>query len=169
MVPFWVGRLSLSMAGQVLLIPLALAAYNLYHSGYPESMEMSTIAVGQELDEARFTLDASLVRDYIAVVDDRSNLYQGADLVPPTAVAALGVRTLLDRLALPPGTIHIAQELAAHRTATCGQRVSCQARVAQSSQRRDGRFLVLEFTVADERGQPVLDGRTTLVVPGQEG
>jgi hypothetical protein len=124
------------------------------------------LVAGRELEQAFFRLDASLVRDYVAAVGDDSQLYRESDVVPPSAVAALGVRTLLGTLALPPGTMHLAQELAIHRAAATGQRVSCLAKVAQSSRRRDAIFLVLEFTVADEQGLPVLDGKTTLVVPG---
>ena len=124
------------------------------------------IVAGQELAQASFSLDASLVREYLSVAGDRSEVYAGTDLVPFTAVAALGVRTILGGLALPPGTVHIAQELVAHRAAACGQHVSCRARVTQASHRRDGTFLVLEFTMADDGGQPILDGRTTLMVPG---
>jgi len=132
-------------------------------------MGNANIVAGLELDEVHFNLDASLVRDYLSVVEDRSDLYQGADVVPPTAVAALGVRTLLEALALPPGAIHAAQELTTRRVATLGQRVCCRARVTQSSQRREGRFLVLEFTMTDDQDQPILESRTTLVVPGQKG
>ena len=131
-------------------------------------MGNSNIVAGQELDEVHFNLDASLVRDYLSAVDDNSDLYRDTDLVPLTALAALGVRTLLGELALPPGTVHAAQELTTHRIATCGQRLSCRARVAQSSRRGEGLFLVLEFTLADERSQIILEGRTTLIVPGQE-
>ncbi len=116
----------------------------------------------------QFDLDPSLVQEYLSAVGDHSQVYAGTDLVPLTAVAALGVRTVLGALALPPGTVHVAQELTAHRAAACGQRVSCQAKVVQVSHRRDGTFLVLEFTVNDDAGYPVLDGRTTLMVPGQE-
>lgn len=123
------------------------------------------VVVGQALAEARFTLDASLVQEYLAVVGDRSEVYTNTDLVPSTALAALGVRTILGGLALPPGTIHLAQELTAHRAVASGQPLSCRARVVQRSQRRDGTFLVLEFTVSDGMDQPVLEGRTTLMVP----
>ena len=128
-----------------------------------------SIVAGLELEEVHFTLDDSLIGEYLFVVDDRSDIYEGTRLVPPSAVAALGVRTFLERLTLPPGTIHVAQELTIHSSAICGQRVSCRATVARSSQRRDGRFLVLEFTVTDNLAQPILDGRTTLMVPGQDG
>ena len=130
-------------------------------------MAVSSIVPGQELGQVNFNLDASLVREYLSATGDRSEVYAGTDLVPYTAVAALGVRTVLGGLALPPGTVHVAQELVAHRAVASGQRVSCRAKVAQASHRKDGTFLVLEFSINDDAGQPVLDGRTTLLVPGQ--
>ncbi|MFH1142048.1 MAG: hypothetical protein V1724_10440 [Chloroflexota bacterium] len=130
-------------------------------------MGVSSIVAGQELGQVQFNLDASLVREYLSVAGDRSEVYAGTDLVPYTAVAALGVRTVLRGLALPPGTVHVAQELVAHRAVACGQSVSCRAKVTQASHRRDGTFLVIEFAVNDDAGQPVLDGRITLLVPGQ--
>ncbi len=132
-------------------------------------METSNITAGHELDTVYFVLDAALAHDYIAVVDDRSEIYEGTDLVPPTAIAALGVRTILDSLALPPGTVHLGQELSTHRIVTHGQRVSCRAKVAQSSKRGDGLFMVLEFTMTDDQDRLVMEGRTTLMVPGQAG
>ncbi len=130
-------------------------------------MAVSSIVPGQELGQVSFDLDTSLVRKYLSATGDSSEVYAGTNLVPYTAVAALGVRTVLGGLALPPGTVHIAQELVAHRAVACGQRVSCRAKVTQASHRKDGTFLVLEFAVNDDAGQPVLDGRTTLLVPGQ--
>lgn len=130
-------------------------------------MANSNIVAGHILDEVHFQLKASLVKDYVSVVDDQSQLYRSTELVPPMAVASLGVRMLLQGLDLPPGAIHVAQELTTHRAASQGQQVSCRAQVAQSSQRRDGLFLVLQFTVSDEVGQPILDGRTMLMVPAQ--
>ena len=131
-------------------------------------MKISSIVAGQELGQVQFDLDAALVQEYLSAVGDQSNIYASDGPVPLTAVAALGVRTVLGGLALPHGTVHVAQELVAHRMAACGQSVSCQARVAQASHRREGTFLVLEFAVKDDAGQPVLDGRTTLMVPGPE-
>ncbi len=107
-----------------------------------------------------------MVSQYVAVVDDQSSIYAEAGLVPMTALAAIGVRTLLAGLGLPPGAIHIAQELESHGAARVGQSVLCRARVAQASQRRDSSFTVLEFTLTDDKGETILKGRTTLLVPG---
>ena len=125
-----------------------------------------TFTVGQELKEVRVTLAASMVSGYIAVVGDQSSIYAEAGLVPITALAAIGVRTLLAGLGLPPGAIHVAQELESRGVARVGQSVLCRARVAQASQRRDATFAVLEFTLTDDQGESILEGRTTILVPG---
>ena len=125
-----------------------------------------TLTAGQELEEVQVTLVASMVDEYIAVVDDQSKVCAEAGLVPMTALAAIGVRTLLTGLGLPPGAIHVAQELESHGAARVGQSVLCRARVSQVSQRRDASFAVLEFTLANTQGKSILEGRTTLLVPG---
>ena len=124
-----------------------------------------TFTVGQELEEVQVTLAASMVNEYISAVDDQSSIYAEAGLVPMTALAAIGLRTLLAGLGLPPGAIHIAQELESHGAARVGQSVLCRARVAQASRRRKVTFAVLEFTLTDDKGESILEGRTTLLVP----
>ena len=124
-----------------------------------------TFTVGQELEEVQVTLAASMVNEYISAVDDQSSIYAEAGLVPMTALAAIGLRTLLAGLGLPPGAIHIAQELESHGAAKVGQSVLCRARVAQASRRQKVTFAVLEFTLTDDKGESILEGRTTLLVP----
>lgn len=126
-------------------------------------------AAGSELEKVRYTLDRDLIAGYLSVVGSEPSLYQPGDMVPPTAMAALGMRTLLNGLGLPAGAVHVAQELNMHRTATWDQNVVCSARVAQTSQRKDGQFLVLEFEIADEDGSPILEGRTIVIAPEQNG
>ena len=128
-----------------------------------------TFTVGQQLEEVQVTLAASMVNEYISVVDDQSSIYAEVGLVPMTALAAIGLKTLLVGLGLPPGAIHIAQELESHGAARVGQSVLCRARVAQSSRRQQVTFAVLEFTLTDDKGGSILEGRTTLLVPEVPG
>ncbi|MCL0044454.1 MaoC family dehydratase N-terminal domain-containing protein, partial [Dehalococcoidia bacterium] len=109
-----------------------------------------------------------LVGDYLSVIGATSELHKTTNFVPPTAIATLGIRTILGGLSLPSGAIHVSQELTTHRAASFGETVSCHATVTQISQRKDGQFLVIEFTVADDQAQPIVNGRTTLMVPGLE-
>ena len=126
------------------------------------------IAAGQEISGASFLLNSSMVQAYTSAVEESSPVYRDAMLVPPTAIAALGVRTILKELALPPGTLHAAQEMSMSRAVAAGEELSCAAKVTQSSQRRGWQFVVVEFSLADHGGKAVLDGRTTLMVPLQD-
>jgi hypothetical protein len=128
----------------------------------------SHIVAGQEISGTSFLLDPAMVRIYTSAVEESSPVYQDTELVPPTAIAALGVRTILKELGLPPGTLHAAQEMSMSRAVATGEELSCAAQVTQSSQRRGWQFVVVEFSLADHGGKAVLDGRTTLMVPQQD-
>ncbi len=123
------------------------------------------IVAGRKIGGASFHLDSSMVGEYVSAVEESSPLYKEASLVPPMAIAALGVRAILEELALPPGTLHAAQELTMHRAVSAGEEVTCTAQVTQSSQRGDWRFAVVEFAIANHKSEAVLDGHTTLMIP----
>ena len=125
----------------------------------------SHIVAGQEISGASFLLDPAMVQAYTSAVEESSPVYRDTTPVPPTAIAALGVRTILKELGLPPGTLHAAQEMSMSRAVAAGEELSCAAKVAQSSQRRGWQFVIVEFSLADREGNAVLEGRTTLMVP----
>lgn len=127
----------------------------------------SHIVVGQEISGTSFLLGPAMAQAYTSAVEESSPVYRDTDLVAPTAIAALGVRTILKELALPPGTLHAAQEISMSRAVSTGEEISCAAKVTQSSQRRGWQFVVVKFSLADREGKTVLDGRTTLMVPQQ--
>ena len=122
------------------------------------------LTAGSELQPASFILDPAMLDEYLSIVGAESPVY-GEGYVPTTALAALGIRTILAGMGLPEGAVHVSQELESHRAARVGESVSCQARIVQSSQRgKGGRFIVLEFNIAGDQSSPVLDGRSTLIV-----
>lgn len=122
------------------------------------------LTAGSELQPASLVLDSAMLDEYLSIVGAESSVY-GEGYVPTTALAALGIRTILAGMGLPEGAVHVSQELESHRAARVGESVSCQARIVQSSQRgKGGRFIVLEFNIVGDQSSPVLDGRSTLIV-----
>ena len=122
------------------------------------------LTAGRELQPESFVLDRAMLDEYLSIVGAESSVY-GEGYVPTTALAALGIRTLLTGFGLPEGAVHVSQELESHRAARVGESVSCHARIVQSSQRgKGGRFIVLEFTITGNQSSAVLDGRSTLIV-----
>ena len=122
------------------------------------------LTAGSELQPASLVLDRAMLDEYLSILGAESPVY-GEGYVPTTALAALGIRTILAGMGLPEGAVHVSQELESHRAARVGESVSCQARIVQSSQRgKGGRFIVLEFNITGDQSSAVLDGRSTLIV-----
>ena len=126
------------------------------------------LTAGRELRPASFVLDRAMLDEYLSILGAESPVYR-EDYAPTTALAALGIRTLLTGLGIPEGAVHVSQELESHRAARVGESVSCHARIVQSSQRgKGGHFIVFEFTITGNQSSPLLDGRTTLIVFGKD-
>ena len=120
---------------------------------------------GIEITPVVFELDESVVREYIAVVGATAQAHQLAQTVPTMAVAALGMRAVLQGLSLPHGTIHLGHEHTSNRAVQVGERLTCNAKVIRRSERGDGVFIVVEFGLSSNDGEPVVDGRATVMTP----
>ena len=129
---------------------------------------LDTLAKGHELPPSAFELSPEWVREYVAAVEDEAIGLLGPDLVPPMAVAALAVRALLDRAALPPGAVHIGQEMTFRRAVRVGERLSASATVVSRGERQGWLLMGIDLSVNGEGG-PVMEGRATLTMPVAEG
>jgi len=125
---------------------------------------LDTLARGHELPPSAFELSPEWVREYVAAVEDEAIGLLGPDLVPPMAVAALAVRALLERAALPPGAVHIGQEMTFRRAARVGERLSASARVVSRGERQGWVLMGIDLSVEGEGG-PVMEGRATVTMP----
>jgi hypothetical protein len=123
---------------------------------------------GRTFESEKVTLNSSVLGDYRSVIEATAEVYN-EDYVPTIALAAIGIRTLLSGLGVPPGAVHVSQELQSHRAAKSGDTVYCHGEVTQSSRRgKGGEIIVLEFKVIDRESVLLLDGRTTLIIFEQE-
>jgi hypothetical protein len=74
-------------------------------------IEYSELNTGYEFPPASFQLDSTIVANYIKAVGDNSPVYQNGKFVPPIAVAAFSMAALSKDISLPPGAIHVSQEI----------------------------------------------------------
>ena len=129
----------------------------------PPSLE--TFPKGHQFPPSAFDLPPQWVREDVIAVEDESIGGLGPALVPPMAVAALAIRALLATAGLPPGAIHLGQELNFLRPVHTGERLSAQARVASRGERQGWVLMGIDLSVEDERGAPVMTGRATVTMP----
>ncbi len=126
---------------------------------------LDTLPKGHQMPPFAFELSPDWVREYVAAVEDAAIGALDGGLVPPMAVAALAVRSLLDGAKSPPGAIHLGQELSSLKSVRVGQRLSVQARIASRGERQGWILMGIDLNVEDEDRDPVMTGRATLTMP----
>ena len=132
---------------------------------------MTTLAAlekGHQFPPASFDLSEAWVDAYVASIEDEAIGALDSGFVPPMAVAALAIRALLEQASLPPGTLHVGQELAFIAPVRLGETLTVAARIASRGKRAGWALIAVELRVAGDDGT-VMTGRATLSFPAAEG
>ena len=125
---------------------------------------------GQPFSDHRYTLDSDEVDEYVRAVQDGNpplSDESGRELVPPMAVAALGLRGIVEDLRIPGGTLHAGQEFEFASAVRVGDSLRCVARVSQNSVRGGWRFLSVECAATNEDvgGAETMRGKSVIMIP----
>lgn len=134
-----------------------------------QKIEYSQLEAGYEFSPSRYKLDYSSVAAYLRAVEDASSLYQDTELVPPMAIAAYAMAALSESISLPSGTIHASQELEFISTVNINDTLTSYARVSRQQSRGKFHLLSINFNVFNQRQQAVLAGKTSFILPEQNG
>ena len=130
-----------------------------------QKVEYSQLSAGYEFPPASYRIDSSLVTDYLRAVEETSDLYQDTSIVPPMAVAAHAMATLVENISLPSGAIHVSQEFKFIDTASAQDNLTSYARVARKQELGKLRLLTIDFNVFNQKRREVLAGRTSFILP----
>ncbi len=132
-------------------------------------VEYRQLQPGFEFPAASYKLDSSVVATYLEAVEETSQLYHNTELVPPTAIAAYALATLSEALSLPPGSIHVYQELEFIGTVRVSDTITCHAKVSQKQSRGRLHLLTIALAVFNQSQKKVLAGKTSFVLPEYDG
>ncbi|NQT71531.1 MAG: MaoC family dehydratase [Chloroflexi bacterium] len=130
-----------------------------------QKLEYRQLEVGQQFPAVSFNLDSDSLAAYLKSTGELDSLYEGTGIVPPTAVAAWALISLLEHVALPEGTIHLSQELQCLSMATEGDTLNCRARVSRKQERGRLRLLDIEFDVVGKEGTLLISGKSSFNFP----
>lgn len=124
------------------------------------------LARGDALPPFALRVSADEVRDYLGATGEPPERWK--DAVPPLALGAFALAALLERIALPAGTLHTGQEFAFLRAVAPGEPLEARAEVVQHAERRGALIAALAVELRGRGGEPVLRGRATVAAPARD-
>jgi acyl dehydratase len=130
--------------------------------------EITLLPVGHEFAPVHLQLRPEEVEVYVSAVEESNPLFRQQGLVPPTALAAYALGCVLREIALPPGAVHASQEVSFSSAVASEEAIVFNTKVAQNALRGGWRFLGFDFTGVNADGKQVVEGRTTVIVPGDQ-
>lgn len=119
----------------------------------------------QDIDLGSWQLTEERIRQYLEAVGDSPELYLQHGLAPPLALSAYALGALLEKLNLPPGTIHSLQEMEVAGSVAIGQEISGRAVLERPRYRAGLQFTTVAYTLQDGSGATVQTGKTTVLTP----
>jgi hypothetical protein len=126
------------------------------------------LKVDFELPRADYKLEPAMVTAYLKAVKENGEAYRSSNLVPPMAVAAYAMTAISDSVILPPGVIHTSGEIEFRGRVNVGDTISCYGRVSHQLKRGDIHLLTIDFSIRNQKGSPVISGKTSFVLPENE-
>ena len=123
---------------------------------------------GATIDLGSWSLTEESVREYLDATGDDLGIYSESGLAPPLALCAYALGVMLEKLSLPPGTIHSIQEMEVLAPVTVGESLQGAAVPERPRSRGGLRFLTVSYTVTNHSGDTVQTGKTTVLAPDTE-
>jgi hypothetical protein len=131
----------------------------------PSKAEYHQLFVGFEFPPQSYKLDSETVSSYLKAVRESNELYSKSDLVPPMAVTAFAMASLGQAVKMPPGTIHVSQELEFLNLVRVGDTITCYSKVSRKVDRGGLRLMNTDISVLNQYQEKVLTGRVGFVLP----
>ena len=132
------------------------------------SQTYDQLAAGYEFPPGNFKLDAIRVAVFLKATGDPGRLYHEAK-APPMAIAALAMSALFNTISLPPGTIHVSQELSFIEAVSIDEDLTSYAKLSRTQKRAKLHLITVDFDVRNQGQKTVLTGRTSFMLPQEEG
>ncbi len=127
--------------------------------------EYQDLKAGQKFPPAAFQIDSTTVVDYLKAVEEDNAIYKNTGLVPPMAVAALALKSLIGAISMPPGTIHVSQEFEFIDTVKTQDTLTSYASVNRIQERGKLHLMSVDINVSNQEQRPVLSGKTSFILP----
>jgi acyl dehydratase len=130
-----------------------------------QKIDYGELTTDYEFAPVGFQPDAEMVAAYLSAIEGDKSTYEQDKIVPPMAIAALAMAAMSEGLVLPPGTVHVSQELQFLSTVSFNETLTSYARVNRKVARGKFHMLTVGINVLDQKQVTVLTGETSFILP----
>jgi hypothetical protein len=130
-----------------------------------QKIDYEKLTTGYEFEPSSFSIDDSATTKYLDAVDGSKGIYEKNNTVPPMSIAALAMTAMAEGLSMPPGAIHVSQDIQFLNPVRINENLTSYARVNRVVKRGKIHMLNIGVNVVNERNISVLAGETSFILP----
>ncbi len=130
-----------------------------------KKIDYNDITTGYEFEPAEIRLSSESVLKYLDAVEGDRHIYEENNIVPPMAVAALAMTAMAKGLSMPPGAVHVSQDLQFLRPVGFNENVTSYAKVNRRVQRGKINMMTIGINVFNKNNELVITGETSFILP----
>ena len=130
-----------------------------------QKIDYMDLSTGYEFEPSDFRLNSESVMAYLDAVEGDRQIYEKDGIIPPMAIAALAMTAMAEGMSLPPGAIHVSQDLQFLSLVDIDETLTSHARVNRKVERGKFHMLTIGINVYDQKLMPVLTGEIGFILP----
>ncbi|MBN2074155.1 MAG: MaoC family dehydratase N-terminal domain-containing protein [Dehalococcoidales bacterium] len=130
-----------------------------------QKIDYEKLTTGFEFEPSGFRIDGDSMNKYLDAVDGDKNIYEKDNIVPPMSVAALAMTAMAEGISMPPGAVHVSQDIQFLNTVRINEELTSVARVNRIVKRGKIHMLSIGINVVNEQNTSVLEGETSFILP----
>lgn len=130
-----------------------------------QKIDYEKLTTGFEFEPSGFRIDGESMRKYLDAVDGDKSIYEKDNIVPPMSVAALAMTAMAEGISMPPGAVHVSQDIQFLNTVRINEELTSVARVNRIVKRGKIHMLSIGINVVNEQNTSVLEGETSFILP----
>lgn len=130
-----------------------------------QKIEYKKLITGYEFAPTSFILNSKAVMSYLKATEDSNRIYADDKIAPPMVIAALAMSAMSAQMELPPGTIHISQELKFMNIAHIDETLTSYAEIINKTERGKFHMLTFGIDVQNRNKKTVISGETCFILP----
>jgi hypothetical protein len=128
-------------------------------------IDYTELTTGYEFAPVDFRPNGEMVTAYLGAIEGDKHFYEKNKTVPPMAVAALSMAAMAKGMSLPPGTVHVSQELHFLNLVSINEALTSYAKVNRKVERGKFNMLTVGINVVNQEHATVMAGETSFILP----